>query len=184
MKTKRELAQTYFPLITADSAVRKLTTWIKNCKPLMKKLAKTGYKDGVHTLSDRQILMIYDYLGEPWVKKRDPLLSPCKGEAGYLLRLRSFLKGGLCIWPPPYRGKRGGLIYSVAHIINLLTNKIQARKSVRKYAILAHSATLWPSEHCKTGGKKTVFFRPKSPKNSQKSIDIERWKHGYCRVIT
>ena len=27
--------------------------------------------------------MIYDYLGEPWVKKRDPLLSPCKGEAGY-----------------------------------------------------------------------------------------------------
>ena len=65
MKTKRELAQTYFPQITADSAVRKLTTWIKNCKPLMKKLAKTGYKDGAHTLSDRQILMIYDYLGEP-----------------------------------------------------------------------------------------------------------------------
>ena len=65
MKTKRELAQTYFPLITADSAVRKLTTWIKNCKPLMKKLAKTGYKDGAHTLSDRQISIIFDYLGEP-----------------------------------------------------------------------------------------------------------------------
>ena len=75
---------------------------------------------------------------------KDPLLSPCKGEAGYeppsyppwgkidyALRLRFFLsfihsfilaflpfflscvsfflKGGLCIQPPPYRGIRGGL---------------------------------------------------------------------------
>ena len=29
-----------------------------------------------------------------------------------------------------------------AQNVNLLTNEIQARKSVRKYAILAHSATL------------------------------------------
>ena len=65
MKTKRELAQTYFPQITADSAVRKLTTWIKNCKPLTKKKKKTGYRTGTHTLTDRQIGMIYDYLGEP-----------------------------------------------------------------------------------------------------------------------
>ena len=65
MKTKRELAQTYFPQITADSAVRKLTTWIKNCKPLTKQLAKTGYRTGMRTLTDRQIGMIYDYLGEP-----------------------------------------------------------------------------------------------------------------------
>ena len=122
--------------------------------------------------------------GRALSKKRDPLLSPCEGEAGNLLRLRSFLKGGLCIWPPPYRGKRGGLIYSIAHIINLLTNEIHSRKSVRKYAILAHSATHWPSEHCKTGEKMTDFFRPKSTENRPKSIDIERWKHGYCRVIT
>ena len=65
MKTKRELAQTYFPQITADSAVRKLTTWIKNCKPLARKLSKTGYRTGTHTLTDRQIGMIFDYLGEP-----------------------------------------------------------------------------------------------------------------------
>ena len=65
MKTKRELAQIYFPQITADSAVRKLTCWINNCKPLARKLSKTGYKSGVHTLSDRQVSMIYDYLGEP-----------------------------------------------------------------------------------------------------------------------
>ena len=65
MKTKRELAQIYFPQITADSAVRNLTCWINNCKPLARKLSKTGYKSGVHTLSDRQISMIYDYLGEP-----------------------------------------------------------------------------------------------------------------------
>ena len=69
MKTKRELAQTYFPQITADSAVRKLTTGIKNCKPLTKQLAKTGYRTGTHTLTDRQIGMIYDYLGEPWERK-------------------------------------------------------------------------------------------------------------------
>ena len=35
----------------------------------MKKLAKTGYKDGAHTFSDRQISMIFDYLGEPWEPK-------------------------------------------------------------------------------------------------------------------
>ena len=123
MKTKRELAQTYFPLITADSAVRKLTCWINNCKPLARKLSKTGYKSGTHTLSDRQISMIFDYLGEPWVKKRDPLLSPCKGEAGYLFRLRSFLKGGLCIWPPPYRGKRGGLSFFLFIYFSLYIKK-------------------------------------------------------------
>lgn len=65
MKTKREVAKIYFPQITADSAVRKLTCWINNCKPLVRKLSKTGYRSGVHTLSDRQISMIYDYLGEP-----------------------------------------------------------------------------------------------------------------------
>ena len=74
----------------------------------------------------------------------------------------------------PPRGIRGGLIHSGAHIVNLLTNEIHARKSVRKYAILAHSATLWLSEHCKTGEKMTVFFRPKRPKKRPKSIDIER----------
>ena len=74
-------------------------------------------------------------------RPKDPLLSPCKGEAGYeppsyppwgkidyALRLRfflsfilaflpffipSFLKGGLCIQPPPYRGIRGGLFKSI-----------------------------------------------------------------------
>ena len=76
------------------------------------------------------------------------------------------------------------IFYSNAQNVNLLTNEIHARKSVRKYAILAHSATLWLSEHCKTGEKLTVFFRPKSTENRPKSIDIVRWKHGYCMVIT
>ena len=65
MKTKREVAKMYFPQITADSAVRKLTCWINNCKPLARKLSKIGYRTGTHTLTDRQIGMIYDYLGEP-----------------------------------------------------------------------------------------------------------------------
>ena len=65
MKTKRELAKIYFPQITADSAVRKLTCWINNCKPLVRKLSKTGYRSRTHTLTEKQISMIYDYLGEP-----------------------------------------------------------------------------------------------------------------------
>ena len=79
MKTKREIATLYFPNINPKSAsekltswinnckplVRKLTTWIKNCKPLTKQLAKTGYRSSTHTLTERQISMIYDYLGEP-----------------------------------------------------------------------------------------------------------------------
>ena len=65
MKTKREIATLYFPDITPKSASEKLTSWINNCKPLTKQLAKTGYRTGTHTLTDRQIGMIYDYLGEP-----------------------------------------------------------------------------------------------------------------------
>ena len=65
MKTKREIAQIYFPKLTADSAVRKLTSWINNCKPLARKLSKTGYKSGTHSLTERQISMIFDFLGEP-----------------------------------------------------------------------------------------------------------------------
>ena len=64
----------------------------------------------------------------------------------------------------PKGGQEGGF-YSIAQNVNLLTNEIHSRKSVRKYAILAHSATLWPSEHCKMGWKKTDFFRPKFNKN-------------------
>lgn len=65
MKTKREIATLYFPNIAEKSASEKLTSWINNCKPLARKLSKTGYKSGTHTLSNRQISMIYDYLGEP-----------------------------------------------------------------------------------------------------------------------
>ena len=156
MKTKREIATLYFPDITPKSASEKLTSWINNCKPLARKLSKTGYKSGTHSLTERQISMIFDFLGEPWEPK------------GYIYFSIFFLL----------------IFYSIAQNVNLLTNEIHSRKSVRKYAILAHSAMLWPSKHCKTGEKLTVFFRPKSTENRPKSIDIERWKHGYCRVIT
>ena len=155
MKTKREIATLYFPDMTPKSASEKLTSWINNCKPLVRRLSKTGYKSDTHTLSDRQISMIYDYLGEPWVKKRDPLLSPCKGEAIYVLRLEIFqlrqrdfslfalhfsLKKKRYL-ASPLQGEERGSFYSIAHFINLLTNEIHSRKSVRKYAILAYSAT-------------------------------------------
>ena len=67
MKTKREIATLYFPNINPKSASEKLTSWINNCKPLARKLSKTGYRTGTHTLTltDRQIGMIFDYLGEP-----------------------------------------------------------------------------------------------------------------------
>ncbi len=65
MKTKREIATLYFPNIAEKSASEKLTSWIINCKPLVRKLSKTGYKSGTHSLTDRQISMIFDFLGEP-----------------------------------------------------------------------------------------------------------------------
>ena len=152
MKTKREISTLYFPNIAEKSASEKLTSWINNCKPLVRKLSKTGYRSRTHTLTEKQISMIYDYLGEPWEPK------------GYIYFSIFFLL----------------IFYSNAQIINLLTNEIQARKSVRKYAILAHSAMLWPSEHCKRARKMTVFFARKARKNARKalilwgeSIDIE-----------
>ena len=65
MKTKREIATLNFPDMTPKSASEKLTSWINNCKPLARKQSKTGYKSGTHTLTERQISMIYDYLVEP-----------------------------------------------------------------------------------------------------------------------
>ena len=76
MKTKREIATLYFPDMTPKSASEKLTSWINNCKPLVRRLSKTGYKSGTHTLSDRQISIIFGYLGEPRVKKERPPLIP------------------------------------------------------------------------------------------------------------
>ena len=65
MKTKREIATLYFPNIAEKSASEKLTSWINNCKPLVRKLSKTGYRSRTHTLTEKQISMIYNYLGEP-----------------------------------------------------------------------------------------------------------------------
>ena len=145
MKTKREIAQIYFPKLTADSAVRKLTSWINNCKPLVRKLSRTGYKSGNHTLS-----------------------RPSDINDLRLLR-RALDTERLNIFFYFYL-----LIFSFyAQIVNILTNKIHARKSVRKYAILADFAMFWPSEHCKMSEKKRSFLRPKRPKKRPKSIDIE-----------
>ena len=65
MKTKREIATLYFPNKNPKSAFEKITVWINNCKPLVRKLSRTGYKSGTHTLADRQISIFFDYLGEP-----------------------------------------------------------------------------------------------------------------------
>ena len=65
MKTKREIAALYFPSITEKCASRKLTSWINRCRPLHSRLKKSGYSSGCHYFSDRQVAMIYDYLGEP-----------------------------------------------------------------------------------------------------------------------
>ena len=65
MKTKREIATLYFPNISQKSASEKLTSWINRCRPLHSRLKKSGYSSGCHYFSDRQVAMIYDYLGEP-----------------------------------------------------------------------------------------------------------------------
>ena len=159
MKTKREIATLYFPNIAEKSASEKLTSWINNCKPLVRKLSKTGYRSRTHTLTEKQISMIYDYLGEPWEQKGNIYFSIL-----------------FYFYPLTF--------YYHAQYVNILTFKIHEKISARKYAILADSAMLWLSEHCKRARKMTVFFRPKRPKKRPKSIDIVRWKHWYWGVIT
>ena len=75
------------------------------------------------------------------MKNKTPSYPPVRG--GLVTFSACVLPQGRSLYlTSPLQGIRGGLIHSGAHIVNLLTNEIHARKSVRKYAILADSAML------------------------------------------
>ena len=47
--------------------------------------------------------------------------------------------------------------YSIAQLVNLLTNKIQNKNPARKYAILADLTMFWVSESYKSHAEKWCF---------------------------
>ncbi|MDO4165163.1 MAG: DUF4248 domain-containing protein [Bacteroides sp.] len=64
--TRRTLAILYFPDATPSQAVRRLTRWIKHCKPLYEQLTANGHTfDKRQNLTIREVRLIMEYLGEP-----------------------------------------------------------------------------------------------------------------------
>ncbi len=64
--TRRSLAQMYFPELEGEQAVRRLTGWIKKCKPLCDELTKDGKSFHKRQfLTIREVRLIMEYLGEP-----------------------------------------------------------------------------------------------------------------------
>ena len=62
---RTELAQLYFPTLTASSAWRKLKGWIHlNCN-LEAKLQELNYRDTTRSFTPRMVACIFEELGEP-----------------------------------------------------------------------------------------------------------------------
>ena len=62
---KFELAREYFPGQSRHVAVNHLMRLINHCPPLLEALRLEGYKHHKKTLTVRQTLLIYEYIGEP-----------------------------------------------------------------------------------------------------------------------
>lgn len=65
MYTKFQLAQLYFPDLNDRSARRRLNRWIHQANGLQQELESTGYSPLQHSFSQKQVEIIYKYLGEP-----------------------------------------------------------------------------------------------------------------------
>ena len=67
---RRDLAKLYFPDMSDVEAVRSLRRWIEGCPQLMSALDELSmpYKK-CRILSARQVRIIMEYLGDPWVHK-------------------------------------------------------------------------------------------------------------------
>lgn len=64
--TRRSLALMYFPETAPRQAVRRLTEWIKRCRPLHERLTEDGRLfDHRRNLTIREVRLIFEYLGEP-----------------------------------------------------------------------------------------------------------------------
>ena len=64
--TKKELALLYFPSAEPHTAVNRLMSWVKRCKPLHMALIAQGYKKTSKWLSPREVALVVEHLGEPW----------------------------------------------------------------------------------------------------------------------
>ena len=63
--SKGEVAMAYSPHHTPHAALKRLARWIKLCGPLQRALEKSGYHRKKKYFSNRQLRLIYKYLGEP-----------------------------------------------------------------------------------------------------------------------
>lgn len=62
---RTELAQMYFPKLTADSAWKKLKGWIVGCRGLMDRLKELGYDPKRRTFTPREVKAIVEFIDEP-----------------------------------------------------------------------------------------------------------------------
>ncbi len=63
--TKSELAQLYFPGAPRSSALRLLHKYITSAHGLLPALERVGYQRTSRRLTRRQVMIIFEYLGEP-----------------------------------------------------------------------------------------------------------------------
>ena len=63
--TKSELAELYFPGAPRSSALRLLHKYITSAHGLLPALEEVGYQRASRRLTRRQVMLIFEYLGEP-----------------------------------------------------------------------------------------------------------------------
>ena len=63
--TQKEFALLYFPSAEPHTAVNRLMSWVKRCKPLHIALIAQGYKKTAKWLSPREVAIVVEHLGEP-----------------------------------------------------------------------------------------------------------------------
>lgn len=60
-----ELAQVYNPGVTAETAAKRLRTWIQVNQSLKRELTARGWQKGTRLLTPLQVKTIVHYIGEP-----------------------------------------------------------------------------------------------------------------------
>lgn len=61
----QELAVLYNPHLTPQSAAKSLTHWVKKNTSLSDALRRTGWRQGLRTLTPLQVELLLRFLGEP-----------------------------------------------------------------------------------------------------------------------
>ena len=84
--TKKELALLYFPSAEPHTAVNRLMSWVKRCKPLHMALIAQGYKKTAKWLSPREVALVVEHLGEPWAmwNVEGGMWNGCRWQCGML----------------------------------------------------------------------------------------------------